>query len=83
MVEAGIQRLATLMLEFGILGRKTAQKPSGGPWSNRWSAPALDSSFRCEISRLTYLPRVIWFLLWLAATLAAVAVGGTVLVMPS
>ncbi len=28
------------------------------------------------------IPRLIWFLLWLAATLAAVAAGGKMLVMP-
>ena len=35
------------------------------------------------LSQLTLIPRVIWFLLWLAATLAAVAVGGSWLVMPT
>jgi Peptidase M50B-like len=34
-----------------------------------------------KLSELTLIPRVIWFLLWLAATLAAVAVGGSWLVM--
>lgn len=34
-----------------------------------------------ELSQLTLVPRVIWFLLWLTATLAAVAVGGSWLVM--
>jgi Peptidase M50B-like len=34
-----------------------------------------------NLSELTLIPRVIWFLLWLAATLAAVAVGGSWLVM--
>lgn len=33
------------------------------------------------LSQLTLVPRAIWFLLWLAATLAAVAVGGSWLVM--
>jgi Peptidase M50B-like len=33
------------------------------------------------LSDLTSIPRVIWFLLWLAATVAAVAVGGSWLVM--
>ncbi len=36
-----------------------------------------------NLSGLTHLPRLVWFLLWLAATLAAVAVGGTLLVMPA
>jgi hypothetical protein len=36
-----------------------------------------------DLRQLTYVPRVIWFLLWLAATLGAVAVGGSMLVMPS
>ena len=30
-----------------------------------------------------HLPRLVWFLLWLAATLGAVAVGGKMLVMPT
>jgi hypothetical protein len=34
-----------------------------------------------NLSQLTLIPRLIWFLLWLAATLAAVAVGGSWLVM--
>jgi hypothetical protein len=34
-----------------------------------------------RLSRLTLIPRVIWFLVWLAAALAAVAVGGSWLVM--
>lgn len=34
-----------------------------------------------NLSELTLIPRVIWFLLWLTATLAAVAVGGSWLVM--
>jgi hypothetical protein len=29
------------------------------------------------------IPRLIWWLLWLAATLGAVALGGKMLVMPS
>lgn len=36
-----------------------------------------------NMSRLTYIPRAVWFLLWLAATLGAVAVGGKMLVMPA
>lgn len=34
-----------------------------------------------NLSQLTLIPRFIWFLLWLASTLAAVAIGGTWLVM--
>jgi Peptidase M50B-like len=34
-----------------------------------------------KLSQLTLIPRVIWFLLWLAATLLAVAIGGSWLVM--
>jgi Peptidase M50B-like len=34
-----------------------------------------------KLSQLTLIPRVIWFLLWLASTLAAVAIGGKWLVM--
>ncbi len=37
---------------------------------------------RASLSQPTHLPRFFWFLLWLAATLAAVAVGGKMLVMP-
>ncbi len=36
-----------------------------------------------KLQGLTGLPQFIWFLLWLAATLAAVAVGGKMLVMPT
>ena len=36
-----------------------------------------------RLSRLTSLPRAVWFLLWLAATLGALAVGGKMLVMPA
>ncbi len=35
-----------------------------------------------DLRQLTSIPRVVWFLLWLAATLGAVAVGGSMLVMP-
>lgn len=35
-----------------------------------------------KLQGLTGLPQFIWFLLWLAATLGAVAVGGKMLVMP-
>ena len=41
------------------------------------------SSDGAELSQLTMIPRVIWSLLWLAATLAALAAGGKMLVMPS
>jgi len=41
------------------------------------------SSDGASLSQLTHLPRFLWFLLWLAATLAAVAVGGKMLVMPT
>ena len=34
-----------------------------------------------DLSQLTLIPRFIWFLLWLTATVAAVAVGGSWLVM--
>jgi Peptidase M50B-like len=36
-----------------------------------------------DLRSLTYVPRFVWFLLWLAATLGAVAAGGSMLVMPS
>ena len=36
-----------------------------------------------NLSQLTSVPRAIWLLLWLAATLGAVAVGGKMLVMPA
>jgi Peptidase M50B-like len=36
-----------------------------------------------KLSQLTLIPRLIWFLLWLAATLAAVVIGGRWLVMPA
>ena len=34
-----------------------------------------------KLSQLTLIPRFIWFLLWLASTIAAVAIGGEWLVM--
>lgn len=40
------------------------------------------SSDGADLRRLTMVPRLIWFLLWLAAALGAVAVGGKMLVMP-
>jgi hypothetical protein len=36
-----------------------------------------------NLRQLTLIPRFIWFLLWLAAALAAVAIGGRWLVMPA
>ena len=41
------------------------------------------SSDGADHSELTMIPRLIWWLLWLAATLGAVALGGKMLVMPS
>lgn len=40
------------------------------------------SSDAGDLSKLTHVPMIVWFLLWLAATLGAVAVGGAMLVMP-
>lgn len=34
-----------------------------------------------QLRKLTHLPRFLWFLIWLASTLGAVAVGGKLLVM--
>ena len=42
-----------------------------------------ESSDGAKLSQLTWIPRLIWWLLWLAATLGAVALGGKMLVMPS
>ena len=42
-----------------------------------------DSSDGANLSQLTMIPRLIWWLLWLAATLGAVALGGKMLIMPS
>jgi hypothetical protein len=36
-----------------------------------------------KLTARTHLPQLFWFLLWLAATLAAVAAGGKMLVMPT
>jgi hypothetical protein len=36
-----------------------------------------------DLSQLTIIPRLIWWLLWLAATLGALALGGKMLVMPT
>ena len=41
------------------------------------------SSDGANLSQLTMIPRLIWFLLWLSATLAALAAGGKMLVMPA
>ena len=40
-----------------------------------------DSGDGANLKRLTGIPRLIWFLIWLAATLGAVALGGKMLVM--
>ena len=42
-----------------------------------------DSGDGANLSQITMIPRLIWWLLWLAATLGAVALGGKMLVMPS
>jgi len=42
-----------------------------------------DSGDGANLSQLTMIPRLIWWLLWLAASLGAVALGGKMLVMPS
>jgi len=39
--------------------------------------------YGAKLTQLTHLPRLLWFLLWLAATVGAVAVGGKMLVMPA
>jgi Peptidase M50B-like len=36
-----------------------------------------------KLTKLTHLPRLLWFLLWLAVTVGAVAVGGELLVTPA
>jgi hypothetical protein len=36
-----------------------------------------------DLRKLTHIPMFVWFLLWLAATSGAVALGGSLLVMPS
>ncbi|HEX6520199.1 MAG TPA: M50 family metallopeptidase [Streptosporangiaceae bacterium] len=36
-----------------------------------------------HLRKLTHLPQFLWFLIWLASTLAAVAAGGKMLVMPN
>ena len=41
------------------------------------------SSDGSDLRQLTMIPLLIWWLLWLAATLGAVALGGKMLVMPS
>ena len=41
------------------------------------------SSDGASLSRLIHLPRLFWFFIWLAATLAALAAGGKMLVMPT
>jgi Peptidase M50B-like len=58
--------IAWLLLLSGVLGVLARFAGSG------------DSQ---RLGELTSIPHVVWFLLWLAATLAAVAVGGSWLVM--
>jgi hypothetical protein len=58
--------IAWLLLLSGVLGVLVRFAGSG------------DSQ---RLSELTSIPRIIWFLLWLAATIAAVAVGGSWMVM--
>ena len=41
------------------------------------------SSDGVNLSQLTMIPRVIWYLLWLAVSLGALALGGKMLVMPN
>ena len=41
------------------------------------------SSDGANLSQLTTIPRLIWWLLWLAATVGALALGGKMLVMPA
>ena len=41
------------------------------------------SSDGSDLRQLTMIPLLIWWLLWLAATLGAVALGGKMLIMPS
>ena len=41
------------------------------------------SSDGANLSQLTMIPRVIWYLLWLAVSLGALALGGKMLVMPT
>jgi hypothetical protein len=41
------------------------------------------SSDGADLSQLTMIPLLIWWLLWLAGTLGAVALGGKMLIMPS
>jgi len=43
----------------------------------------IDSGDGTNLRLVTGLPRFLWFLLWLAATLAAVVAGGKMLVMPT
>lgn len=42
-----------------------------------------ESSDGYDLRKLTLVPRLIWFLLWLACTLAAVAIGGKWMIMRS
>jgi Peptidase M50B-like len=58
--------IAWLLLLSGVLGVLVRFAGSGDSQS---------------LSQLTSIPHIIWFLIWLAATLAAVAVGGSWMVM--
>ena len=51
-----------------------------GPPGSRDRRAASDGA---KLSQLTMIPRVIWYLLWLAVSLGALALGGKMLAMPN
>ncbi len=64
-----------------VSGIELHRDATGGTGTNQGGC--LGSIFVMFAGGLTHLPRLVWFLLWLAATLGAVAVGGAMLVLPA
>ena len=78
--EGGHAVLGSLLFR-DVSGIKLNRDATGGTLMNL--EVGAGSSDGANLSQLTLIPRLIWFLLWLAATLAALAFGGKLLVMPA
>jgi len=66
-----------------VMAHEGAHAIFGSLFSRNVSGIELNSDDGAKLTQLTYLPRLLWFLLWLAATVGAVAVGGKMLVTPT
>ena len=66
---------AQVVAAYAILGSSCYPESAG------YSSGAQDQATERDLRQLTLIPRFIWFLLWLASTLAAVAIGGKWMVM--